>query len=59
MKKKAPSNYVRVKATELEFLKYFYQAADFGPADQDVRNIIKEAFMEDSGDNLPEGYELE
>lgn len=44
--------------TELDFLKYFYQAADFGPADGDVRHIIKEAFIQDVGE-LPAGYELE
>lgn len=43
-------------ATELEWLQYFYQEADFGPADQDVRDIIKCDFMRQYGKQLPEGY---
>ena len=45
-----------MKATELEYLQYFYSAADFGPADSDVRYIIKEQFKEQTGKELPEGY---
>lgn len=47
------------KATELEFLQYFYQQADFGPADSDVRDGIKEWFMKDMELDLPTGYEME
>ena len=46
------------KATELEFLEWFYLNADFGPADSDVRYYLKERFMRDKGKELPEGYEL-
>ena len=46
------------RATELEYLQYFYYEADFGPADSDVRDMIKEQFMHDKGKNLPEGYNL-
>lgn len=46
----------RERATELEFLKYFFGAADFGPADGDVRDTIAENFMDKTGKNLPEGY---
>ena len=45
------------KATELEFLKYFYYNADFGPADSDVRAIIKENFVESKKKALPAGYD--
>ncbi|HBO3358209.1 TPA: hypothetical protein L4S42_006085 [Pseudomonas aeruginosa] len=45
------------KATELEFLKFFFVEADFGPADGDVRYIIAERFKEQTGKDLPEGYE--
>jgi len=44
------------KAPELEYLQWFYANADFGPADSDVRDILNEEFMEDTGKDLPEGY---
>lgn len=44
------------KATELEWLKYFYRNADFGPADSDVRAGIEDDFMDETGKDLPEGY---
>ena len=49
---------MRARATQLEYLKWFYSNADFGPADSDVRNILKRDFMEDTGKNLPEGFNL-
>lgn len=45
------------KATELAFLRYFYQNADFGPADCDVRGGLKEIFVKRTGKDLPEGYD--
>lgn len=47
------------RATELEFLKFFYDTADFGPADGDVRSIIEDDFREKTGKKLPAGYERE
>lgn len=44
------------RATELEYLKWFFHNADFGPAEGDVRNYMKERFMDKTGKNLPEGY---
>jgi len=44
------------KATELEWLEWFYANADFGPADGDVRQYLKDDFMESTGKELPEGY---
>lgn len=44
------------KASELEWLQYFYQEADFGPADEDVRAIIKRNFTRATGKKLPDGY---
>ena len=44
------------QATELEYLRWFYQEADFGPADSDVRDFIDEAFVKETGKTLPEGY---
>lgn len=47
------------RATELEYLRWFYHAADFGPADSDVRDILDEQFISEIGKLLPEGYERE
>jgi len=46
------------KATELEWLKYFYEHADFGPASDDVRDGLKESFIKNIKKELPDGYEL-
>ncbi len=46
-------------ATELEWLKYFYGEADFGPATDDVVRMIEEDFVADTGKLLPKGYERE
>lgn len=45
------------QATELEYLQFFYAEADFGPADGDVRYHLAERFKEQTGKDLPEGYE--
>lgn len=45
------------KATELEWLKWFYCEADFGPADSDVRYYLKERFEKETGKKLPKGYD--
>lgn len=47
------------KATELEYLRFFYEESDFGPADGDVRAIINDRFEKKTGKELPEGYEEE
>ncbi len=44
------------KATELEYLQFFFNKADFGPADDDVRYLINEAFMKETRKKLPDGY---
>jgi hypothetical protein len=44
------------KATELEFLKWFFMYADFGPADGDVRDAMYRWFTESTGKALPQGY---
>ena len=44
------------KATELEWLKFFYQNADFGPADYDVKRSMADEFRERKGKELPNGY---
>ena len=46
------------KASELEYLQYFYSAAGecFGPADDDIYDAIKRNFKKWKGKSLPEGY---
>lgn len=44
------------KATELEFLKWFFSYADFGPADGDVRDSMYAWFKRTTGKELPDGY---
>ncbi len=44
------------RATELEFFKWFYLNSDFGPADSDVNDLMKDDFMEKEGKNIPEGW---
>ncbi len=44
------------RATELEWLKYFYINANFGPAHELVVFAIEEDFKEETGKSLPESY---
>ena len=46
-------------ATELEFLKWFFLNADFGPADGDVRACMCTDFEDETGMLVPEGYKEE
>lgn len=43
---------------ELEYLRFFYNIADFGPADGDVRDIINQRYVA-SGHEVPEGYQYD
>lgn len=45
------------RATELEWLQYFYEAADFGPAHEDVVDIIARNFTKLTGKKLPKNYD--
>lgn len=47
------------KASELDFLKWFWENADFGPADGDVRYLMKDQFRKETGAEVPEGYDDE
>jgi hypothetical protein len=38
---------------------WFYQYADFGPAEGDVRDYMNEMFKKKTGKELPKGYETE
>jgi hypothetical protein len=46
-------------ASEIEFLRWFYQEVNFGPADRYMRFDLKIKFMESTGKELPKGYGLE
>jgi len=41
---------------ELHFLRFFYINCDFGPADGDVRQWLREGYTEQSGLPVPTGY---
>lgn len=47
------------RATELEFLEYYYMESDFGPSHSDVVYMIKQNFIKDKGKLLPVGYDFE
>lgn len=49
---------MRERATELEYLRWFRIEADFGPADGDVKLYLDQRFMEETGKNLPEGWNI-
>lgn len=40
---------------ELKYLKWFYENADFGPADSDVRYYLNKQFVKEGG-TIPKGY---
>jgi hypothetical protein len=46
------------RATELEYLQYFYSAAGecFGPADDEIYDAIKRNFKKWVGKAMPVGY---
>lgn len=46
------------ETAELQFLKWFYQNTDFGPASCDVMFGLKQAYEREVG-KLPKGYEQE
>lgn len=46
----------RERATKEEYLEWFYHNSDFGPADSDYRDHLKELFMKETKKNLPKGY---
>ena len=47
------------EATELEYLVWFFQTADFGPAHGDVVAMLNEEFEKEVGKLVPEGYRRE
>lgn len=49
---------MRDRATELEYLKWFRIEADFGPNDSDVKDYMDKRFMEETGKDLPQGWNV-
>ena len=47
------------EATELEWLQWFFQMADFGPAHGDVMESLMEAFEGKTGKQVPKEYRCE
>ena len=39
---------------ELDYLRHFYQEADFGPAHEEVVDLINSSY----GEDIPQGYNL-
>lgn len=44
------------RATELEYLRWFYQTVDLGPAESDIRDSLNQLFKKETEKLLPEGY---
>lgn len=44
---------------ELEYLRWFYCNADFGPAHRDVVFCMNEDYEHETGKSVPEGYNEE
>ena len=42
---------------ELEYLRYFFSACDFGPAHDDVVSMINEDYVHEKEQEVPEGYQ--
>lgn len=47
---------MRERASELEYLTWFRQEADFGPNHSDVIDHMNNHFMYRTGKNLPDGW---
>lgn len=41
---------------EIDYLRWFFANADFGPADDDVRQYLNKQYVEETGNEIPEGY---
>lgn len=46
------------EATELEWLRWFFNNADFGPADTDVRIFLEKSFYRETGKFVPNEYTI-
>lgn len=46
-------------ATEMEYLEWFYQNCDFGPAHEDVVMSLQRWFEDETGKRVPRAYRYE
>lgn len=47
--------FITISKEEYDYLTWFFSAADFGPADDDVRYFMNEDYRRDGG-TIPAGY---
>ena len=47
---------MRIRAREVEYLVWFRLHANFGSATSDVIDAMNQQFMQETGKNLPEGW---
>jgi hypothetical protein len=47
-----------VEDPELEYLRFFFQNADFGPAHEDVIACIEAEFTRETGKSVPDNYKI-
>lgn len=52
----ADDEMVTVSRAEYEWLVWFAQRADFGPADGDVRDGMREQYEDETGKRVPAGW---
>lgn len=50
---------VSIPKTEYDWLVWFFQNADFGPADSDVKALMESYYQEKTGKLVPEEYKAE
>ncbi len=43
-------------ASDMEYLRWFHDNADFGPSDEDVRMILQDEFEKQTGKRVPRRY---
>ena len=43
---------------EFEYLLWFFQTADFGPSDTDVRYMMEQQYEKETGKKIPEDYKI-
>lgn len=50
---------MKKQANELEYLRWFYDNADFGPAHGDVMLMLQKSFESETGLEVPSNYKYE
>jgi hypothetical protein len=55
----ATANNKYITQAEYDWLLWFFQNADFGPADGDVRQLLEDAYEKETGNTIPKNYRSE